>query len=145
MSDEDPENIFDAAANASNSKKKKKKRAASESTPGAELEPMSDAEMEKRFKRAEEQYAELKGQISDAYADAGVDPQDMSTWLSNPSNFTPDLWQAIEEARAEEEAALATRVGSGVQQAAEKKKRARKAKKRRGKFLGSRKNWLQMD
>src|SRR5947209_671480 len=134
MPEKKPDNIFDAAGKSYGSSKKKKKPSEAGSSDGkqapqdkpevtASTQAMSTEEL---FKRTQDRYEELKAQGRQILENAGVDPQRLSQYLSNPSNFTPTAWQALEKTRDEEERALAHRVGRAAMRAAEEDKHAQK-------------------
>lgn len=144
MSDENAENIFEAASKAYGSGKKTPKSDKPSKTKEP-LPPATEEEIREQFSRVEGQYKDLKDRADEAYERAGLRREEVTRFLENPSNFTPDMWQSIEALRAEEEAALSRQVGVNVEKAERKRKLAASAKKKRRKFLGSRKKWMKMD
>jgi hypothetical protein len=121
---------------------------------GKEKKPEKNRQGPDRTKNASDVIAELKSmqemhtkiekQLEEAYQKAGVDPKELSKYCENPDNFTPGQWLRYKQSKEQVEMQITGLSKETLSKTKEEKAKSQVSKERRGKTLGSRKNWLNM-
>lgn len=83
-------------------------------------------------------------QLEETMKKAGQDPQTITKFCQNPSNFTKEQWEQLQKKKEELELMFSGLSKEALDEKKKKKAVATASKERRGKTLGSRKNWLDM-
>lgn len=136
-------NIFDLSSKG----KTPKKKAAPAAPAAPDITVKNTASIEdirEQIEKMKEVQASFSNQIDDLFKKSGQDRQTLSKFCENPTNFTKDQWSTMQQKKEELETTLSGLSKENLE--AQKKKKAVMAasKERRGKTLGSRKNWLDM-
>lgn len=129
-------NLFDLSRG-DKEKKPEKTRQDSDRTKNA-----SDAVAE--LKSMQEMHSKIEKQLEEAYQKAGVDPKELSKYCENPDNFTPGQWLRYKQSKELVETQITGLSKETLSKNKEEKAKSQVSKERRGKTLGSRKNWLNM-
>jgi hypothetical protein len=90
---------------------------------------------------------ELERKLEDAFQKTGWNPSHIKKYLENPNNFNSHEWERVQRERKAMLNSIWKKLGKNVEQVQkdEKIKAGEKAyKDRKGKTLGSRRNWIPM-
>lgn len=142
--EEEPSNIFDAAAKQAGEKKKGKDLRSSQK-PQKKGPPPKDEEVNSMFKRIDTLQKDLEKKLEDLYEKGGISHKELETYLINPDNFTKEEWQRVHKNRDRFLNLIWGGIGKEKKKAQAVKKEKKAAKKRKRKTLGSRKGWIRMD
>lgn len=74
----------------------------------------------------------------------GHTPRSIKRYLEDPKNFTPKQWEMIQEQKQNLESKLGLLIDPGLKHLKKTKENKTLSKERKGKTLGSRKQWLDM-
>lgn len=105
---------------------------------------LKDGEVEQLISEMKKMNEELNKKIDSAFKTSGTDPREMSEYVNNPKNFTPAQWEEMQARKEQLEINLSGTSKSEVRAKQAKKEVSKMTKERKGKTLGSRKNWLSM-
>lgn len=142
--EEEPSNIFDAAAKQAG---KGKKREGLRSSKKGQImgPPPKDEEVTTMFERIGSLQKDLEKKLDALYEKGGISHKDLETYLSNPDNFTDEEWQRVHKDRDRFLNLIWNGLGSEKKKMQVSKTEKKAAKKRKRKTLGSRKGWMRMD
>lgn len=138
--------IFDLSS-ASGGKPKKPKKRVEATPPPTARQPASKTTQEETQKILEEiglKNEALRVRLEELISKTGQDLKDLINYCENPSNFTTVQWNNRIEQRAELESKILGVSKEAAKMKREKKKASSTAKARKGKTLGSRRNWIDM-
>lgn len=96
------------------------------------------------LKVMQEMHTKIEKQLEEAFQKAGVDPKELSKYCENPDNFTPGQWLRYKQSKEQVEMQITGLSKETLSKTKEEKAKSQVSKERRGKTLGSRKNWLNM-
>lgn len=144
MDSSSPENIFDPALQKVKKKTKETPHAPIMSTEKRRELIMKDPEVKEWITRIEELNRSLKEKIGDLIEKHGFTPRSVKGYLNNPKNFTPDQWNLIQKQRVEIEKMVGIALDPVLRKEQKKAEAKVRDKERKGKTLGSRKNWMPM-
>ena len=109
----------------------------------ADLEPFND--LNEAFEKIKKYHAELEDLFRKACDKAKLSPKDIVNFLRTEDNFAPSEWDFVRQTRKEESDKLWKMAGENVKQKYLKRMKKKKARKRKGKFLGARRQgWIQV-
>lgn len=131
-----PSNLFDL----SGGEKEKKP----EKTRQVTASPKISNEAMAQIKLMQEKHLKIEKEIEEAFQKAGVDPKELSKYCENPDNFTPSQWLRYKQRKEQVEMQITGLSKENLSKVKEAKAKSQVSKERRGKTLGSRKNWLNM-
>jgi hypothetical protein len=94
--------------------------------------------------KMKETHAKFTNQFDETLKKAGHDQATLSKFCQNPSNFTKEQWEALQKKKEGLELMFSGLSKEALEEKKKKKAQATASKERRGKTLGSRKNWLDM-
>lgn len=123
---------------------KKPKKSSSENLPLRDKKaPMGD-EVNSMLKRILDIKADLENQLNNIYAKAEVKRIDIKKYLDNPKNFSATEWNKVQKDKDSlvEQIVLLFTPETQIQKVAKSKEKL--TKERKGKTLGSRRNWIPM-
>ena len=106
--------------------------------------PNSDRDALAELKSMQEMHNKIEKQLEEAYQKAGVDPKELSKFCENPDNFTPGQWLRYKQSKEQVEMQITGLSKESLDKNKQEKAKSQVSKERRGKTLGSRKNWLNM-
>lgn len=96
------------------------------------------------LRKMQEKHTQITKQLEEVYQKAGIDAHELSSYCQNPDNFTEIEWQKYQQGKERVEMDITGLTKEDLHKKKERKEKTRVAKERRGKTLGSRKNWLNM-
>lgn len=109
------------------------------------IESLLDPEIEDILMEIQKKQKEIVSEAEKIQALASeVAKQDVSVYFNNPKNFSPEEWQTIVQNRAELESKAWAVIGKDPRKRVEQKKLEKQEHMRKGKTLGSRRNWMPM-
>lgn len=138
MKDDKPKNIFDEAAH---SRPFKKKAPAKAPTPPPVPEENAGS-LEESITTVKKYRDDVVKKLDSIQKELGMSLKDVKEYINNPRNFKPSQWAYIQQQKKEMEERLAQELGSDVVGVSKKVDTGKVAKERKGKTLGSRKNWI---
>lgn len=95
------------------------------------------------IQRTQEKLDELNERAELLYKKLGMTPEEVEAYGSNPNNFSPEQWQALQKVRQEAENFKTRAYESLGQKAKEKDKEQKALGKTRGPHrFGKKKNWI---
>lgn len=130
-------NLFDLSSGGKEKKPEKNRQ-----VPTRSINNSSDVITE--LKNMQEMHSKMEKQLEEAYQKAGVDPKELSKYCENPDNFTPGQWLRYKQSKEQVEMQITGLSKETLTKTKEEKAKSQVSKERRGKTLGSRKNWLNM-
>lgn len=104
--------------------------------PASELEVLIESVVQKRNL--------LTKQIEDVYKRSGHTRDSISDYLNDPTNFSEVTWQIVQDERTQLMNKINKLAGRSESHVGREKKKVTEEKKRKGKTLGARRNWLSM-
>lgn len=104
--------------------------------------PITDTEIQGMFDRMNEMRNDLDKRTDDLKEAIALSQKDVIKFFSESKNFTPEQWNIIQENRTDLEKRTWAVVGKDPNKVREKHLEDKDAKLRKGKTLGSRKNWI---
>lgn len=109
------------------------------------IESLLDPEIEDILMEIQKKQKEivLEAEKIQAFA-SEVAKQDVSVYFNNPKNFSPEEWQMIVQNRNELEGKAWAIIGRDPRKRVEQRKLEKQDHARKGKTLGSRRNWMPM-
>ena len=122
-------------------KKLKKKKF---SAPGPAPVSLGDPEMDAIFAKIYTMKEDIDSKLNQLTDITGMSSQEITTYLTNPNNFTPKQWEKMEKDRKATEEKLYLGLGVAAKQQTTKKVLEKKDRERRGKMIGARKKWMPM-
>lgn len=102
------------------------------------------SEVLEQLKTMQEMHLRMEKQLEEAFQKSGVDPKELAKFCENPDNFTPGQWLRYKQTKEQVEMQITGLSKENLIKSKEVKAKAQVSKERRGKTLGSRKNWLNM-
>ncbi len=108
------------------------------------VRPNNANEVFEQLKTMQEMHLKIEKQLEEAYQKSGVDPKELSKYCENPDNFTPGQWLRYKQTKEQVEMQITGLSKESLSKTKELNAKSQIAKERRGKTLGSRKNWLNM-
>jgi hypothetical protein len=139
--------LFDLSARGASKKKPQK---ASLPMPPASVKnvPLQNVPQNEDIRAQLEKMKELQSkftlQIEELCKKTGKDPQTIAKFCQNPSNFSKKQWDELQHKKTELEMKLTGLSQENLETQKKSKAVTAATKERRGKTLGSRKNWLDM-
>lgn len=136
-----PFSIFDSPAK----KQPEEKKSKSPSAPAPPLKPVPiNSEVDELIGKMKTMHDDLERKLDEVYRQNGMDKRTIKNYLDNPSNFTPEQWERVQEDRKLRLETLAKKIGAELPTAlVEAVKEVKKTDKSR-KSLGVRRNWIPM-
>jgi len=142
-------NIFDEAGKQGKGLPSKKKEEAASSSPAVKPEKskniivsLTDSEIQEMFDRMLEMRRDLDKKTDELKNAISLSQQDVVKFFSNSKNFTPQEWSIIQQSRSDLEKRVWAVVGKDPKKVREKQLEEKDTKSRKGKTLGSRRNWI---
>lgn len=109
------------------------------------IESLLDPEIENILMEIQTKQKEIVSEAEKIQAFASeIAKQDVSVYFNNPKNFSPEEWQTIVQNRAELEGKAWAIIGKDPRKRVEQRKLDKQDHARKGKTLGSRRNWMPM-
>lgn len=148
MGEERAESIFDFAGK----KRKPLPKKREESVVPVEPPPAqktavstSDAlDMNVLRKEVRQKQEELNRRLDEAYSSLGHTRDSLKDFLDNPNNFSDTTWKSLKQQREEYEQKIDKMVYSETTQELKQAAKRQEERKRKGKSVGFRRNWLSM-
>lgn len=113
---------------------------------------MTEAELTKelesdeaKYQAMKERYDEIMGEMADAYDKSPVTRQLVEEQMKHPGAFKAEVWQKLEKAREQIEQEVKAVIGDKAVKKDQQKVAKKQDAKHKKKFIGQRRNWLQMD
>ncbi len=106
--------------------------------------PQTSSDVMADLKTMQEMHTKIEKQLEEAYQKAGVDPKELTKYCENPDNFTPGQLLRFKQGKEQVEMQITGLSKEHLSKSKEEKAKSQVSKERRGKTLGSRKNWLNM-
>lgn len=157
MTDEHSESIFDFASKKPARPLKKKHEASAPppspkprnpETPIREAPPVvapADTQpMDELIEAVKQKREALNRQLDETYRRIGQTRDSVSEYLNNPSNFPETTWKIVQQQREEFTHKVTILGTKSTTKELRQAKKAHEEKKRKGKSLGARRNWLSM-
>lgn len=107
--------------------------------------PISDEEYEKDIARYHEIYEMLREKLEKLYQSSGVTHKKVQEYLDSPENFDSNEWRSIQRHRKTITENLMRQIDPNYKQTKKRKTSKRAQRKLRGKAMGKRKKWLDID
>lgn len=106
---------------------------------------LSKEEIDQLFKKIQEYHDLVEKRLEQAMSLTNMSREQITRYLNNPSNFSPQQWNSIQNLRKNYESLLDRALQLKKNSDVEKKKQLSKEdKQRKGKTLGGRRKWLSM-
>ena len=131
--------IFDAASKMSDKKGKIAADRAAGKAVG--VEPLTDEELDARFKRCKELHALIQDNLDKAFEEQHLTKKEVHEYFDSPENFTEKQWQLIQAQKDATREKLAELVPKKKKSLAEKKAAA---KGQKPKSMQTKSRWLPM-
>ena len=103
-----------------------------------------DPQLKEWVEKMEVMHSELEEKTNRLLEKGGHTPLSIKRYLDDPKNFSPEDWQLIQKQRNILEADLGLAIDPSFHKIKKEKETKVMSKERKGKTLGSRKNWLDM-
>lgn len=100
-------------------------------------------ELTRMLERIFEMREDIRKQMEAIFEKTGLSQLEIENFLNNPRNYPPGKWEKIQNEKKMLEEKLDKALGITKKQKAQQQE-AKTAKDRKGKLLGSRKNWIPM-
>lgn len=136
-------NLFDLSAKSAK-KKPPIKEKASEVKPKEPTSLVTPEEATKMLGQMRKMHGELTDKLSILLEKSGQDSTSFSNYFSNPTNFTPQEWERLQQKKVEIEMQILGESSQVIKQKKQRKRDNKALKQRKGKTLGARKKWLDM-
>ena len=136
-------NLFDLSSGGKDKKPEKIRQTPDRLKTPTEI-PKNSSDLMEELKTMQEMHIKIEKQLEEAFQKAGVDPKELSKYCENPDNFTPGQWLRYKQSKEQVEMQITGLSKESLNQTKEAKANSQVSKERRGKTLGSRKNWLNM-
>lgn len=105
---------------------------------------LGDQDIQEMFDKMIEMRQELDKKTDELKDAIALTKQDINAFFSNSKNFTPEQWSIIQQNRTELEQKAFMIVGKDPNKVRQKQLESKETKARKGKTLGSRRNWIPM-
>ena len=100
--------------------------------------------MEGRMRQLLEQRDELHRRVAELFDKTGWESDKITDFLDNPSNFAGSIYQTIKTRRDSLKQELSVLTTSTTRQVLREQTKTEEVRKRKGKSIGQRRNWLNM-
>lgn len=142
MGNDGPSNLFDLSSQTR--PKKKAKPSASNGVIPKQGKPPTDIEIRKMLGRGKELYKNLVQKIDVLFQKSGQNPEEFSNFIKNPANFSPSVWEEMQNKKEQLEIQLLGISKEELRTKKNKKALKKSTKVLKGKTLGGRKKWIDM-
>ncbi len=115
-----------------------KKRKGDEETPPPNV-------LKEQFDGVEKLYKKLEKTLDGFYKTSGLSSSKVSEYLDNSNNFNDSEWKIVQSRRKYFQDILSEQLDPEFRKKEELKKRKKKKRKLRGRDLGRKRKWLEMD
>lgn len=136
---EESSSLFDLSRESA--KKLPKAKPPPKKEPGFTL---SNEEVFEILRYMKDRHTKIVQELEEAFRKSGIAPDELARYCENPNNFTPLQWESYKRAKAEVVQSITGMSAAEIQEKQDAKDKKHLSKDRRGKTLGSRKNWLNM-
>lgn len=116
---------------------KKKKEKAEDADKIIELNTQES--LENQIKEANEKRKKIQDQLDEVCQNFGMTQNEITDFLNNPSNFSPEMWESVQRKRQALEEKVWKTVGKEKKEKLQPKE---KPKNRKTKSVASRKKWI---
>lgn len=116
--------------------------------PAGALPAVSDVEIQEMITKMRNIHDEIEIKLEETFRKAGLDASMIRSYLRNPNNFNTTEWNSIQSNRQAFLNPIWAGIAGDMQKVADLQKQYKKkemdksSKERKGKFLGSRRNWI---
>lgn len=104
----------------------------------------NDPQLKEWIEKMDLMQRELENKTNSLLEKGGHTPLSIKRYLDDPKNFSPQDWQLIQQQRDQLEADLGLAIDPSFRKLKKTQETKVMSKERKGKTLGSRKNWLDM-
>lgn len=113
-------------------------------TPEMREKIFADPRIKEWIEKIETMHQEISEKVNKLIELKGHTPKSIRKYLENPQNFSPKEWQLIQAHREKLEQSLGITAMPAFKKFKKAKETQEQTKQRKGKTLGTRKNWIDM-